>query len=150
MTPKQQWIKSQYESSPEKNIPLFTSSLNTQTLVANPVPQGDVPKPLSFISIASQLAPNDRRILQNEGAYHSLLTNMEKGDLPAIQVDLQNLVTTPNISNAAITVLNNALAEATLTIPDPNWQAQILANPAELAGYAPVLINEVIEALALP
>ena len=144
---KAQWIRDQYALSPEKNIPLFASSLNTQSLVPNPIAQGQIPKPLSFAAIASQLAPNDRRILQNEGAYHSLLANVEKGDLPAIQADLQNLVTTPNISTAAVTVLNNTLAESTQTILDPNWQAQIMASPAELAGFAPVLVDEVVAAL---
>lgn len=144
---KAQWIRDQYALSPEKNIPLFASSLNAQSLVPNPIAQGQIPKPLSFTAIASQLAPNDRRILQNEGAYHSLLTNVQKGDLPAIQADLQNLATTPNISEAAITVLNNALAESTQTILNPSWQAQIMASPAELAGFAPVLVDEVVAAL---
>jgi len=145
---KTQWIRDQYALSPEKNIPSFASSLNTQSLVPNPVPQGTVPKSIDMIEVAAQISPNDCRLLLAEGAYQSLLTNIDKGNLPASQLALQALITTPGLSPSTVTLLTQVLTESTQTIPDPNWQAQIYASPAELAGYAPVLTDEVVEVLA--
>lgn len=145
---KSQWIRDQYELSTEKNIPLFTSTLNTQSLVTNPVPQGTVPKSIDMNEVAAQISPNDCRLLLAESAYQSLLTNIDKGNLPASQLALQALITTPGLSPSTVTLLTQVLTESTQTIPDPNWQAQIYASPAELAGYAPVLTDEVVEVLA--
>ena len=144
---KFEWIRARYNTSPEKNIPLFTSILNTQSLVANPVPRATVPKPISILQVASNLSANDRRLLQNEGAYSSLIENVNKGDLMSAQADIQNLATTPQISPAAIATLQTALEATTQTEPDPNWQSQIMASPAELAGYGVIYRNEVEEAM---
>ncbi len=148
MTAKTEWIRANYDS--QMPIPEWVSFANTAQLVANPTPQGGVPKPLSIIEFGVDLTPNDRRILQNEYAYRSLLTNINKGDLQSVQADLQNLATTPQISPEAIAILNTALAESTMTIPDPNWQSQVLLSPAQQAGFDAVLVNEVEEALAEP
>ncbi len=145
MSTKAEWIRENYD--PELSIREWVSFANTPTLVNNPNLQGEVPKPLSFIEFASNLTPNDRRILQNESAYQSLLVNFNKGDLPAIQADLQNLTTTPSISQDAINVLDTAIYESTMTIPDPNWETQVMLSPAQLAGFDVVLVDEVEEAL---
>ena len=148
MTAKQQWIRTRYNASAEKNIALFTSVLNTQSLVTNPVTRALTPKPISILQVASTLSANDRRLLQNEGAYSSLIKNIEKGDILSAQADIQNLATTPQISSAAITVLQGALQATTQTELDPNWQAQIMASPAELAGHGVIYCDEIEQVLA--
>jgi hypothetical protein len=120
--------------------------LNTLNLVANPVPQGLVLKPLSVAAIAGTISASDRRLLQNEGAYKSLLQNLEKGQFLDVLACIQNLATTPNLSEDGITKLNNAIVTAQETELDPNWQPQILATPAELAGFSPVTLQEWEEA----
>ncbi len=142
---KAEWIRANYDV--KLPIPEWVSFANTEQLVDNPAPQGEVPKPLSILAFAANLAPNDRRLLQNEGAYKSLLANVDKGDILSTQADLQNLATTPQISQAAIDILNTALYESTLTIADPNWQSQVLLSPAQQAGFDAVLVDEVVEAL---
>lgn len=138
---KLEWIQQQIA----QGVTNF-SVLNTPELVANPVPQGQVPKPVSILEFAANLSPNDRRLLQNEYAYRSLLTNINKGDLSSIQADLQNLTTTPSISQDAITILNSTLTATTETMPDPNWQSNVYLSPAQQAGFDVVSLQDWIEA----
>ena len=147
MTPKQLWIRAQYAASTEKNIALFTAAANRESMVTNPAPLTNVPKPISILAVAENLLPNDRRLLQNEGAYESLIKNVAKGDLISAQADIQNLTTTPSISLAAIAILQGALEATTLTEPDPSRTPLVLASPAQLSGHGLILCNEVVEAL---
>ncbi len=147
MTAKAQFIQAQRLLYPIEPIASFTSRLNTPSLVNNPTERGTVPKPLSILEIASDLVANDRRLLQNQGSYNSLITNINKGDLLSIQADIQNLATTPQLSTEGVTVLNEALAASAETIPDPNWQAQLMLSPAQVAGFGTILTSEVVEAL---
>ena len=140
---KRDWIRAQYATFTPQNVALFTSAMNTQTMVTNPSPLTNVPKPISILAVAENLLPNDRRLLQNEGAYKSLIDNVVKGDLISAQADIQNLATTPQISPAAIAILQGALAASTLTEPDPNRPPLILASPAQLAGHGLILCDEV-------
>ena len=144
---KRDWIRAQYATFTPQNIPSFTSAMNTQSLVTNPAPQLNVPKRISILEVAANLLPNDRRLLQNEGAYKSLIDNVAKGDLLSAQADIQNLATTPQISPAAIAILQGALQATTQTEPDPSRPAQILASPAQLAGHGIIFCDEVVEAL---
>ena len=147
MTPKQLWIRAQYATFIPQNVALFTAAMNRQSQVTNPAPITNVPKPISILAVATNLLANDRRLLQNEGAYKSLIDNVAKGDLISAQADIQNLTTTPQISPAAIAILQGALAATMLTEPDPNRPPLILASPAQLAGYGLILCDEVVEAL---
>ena len=142
---KTEWIRANYDT--KLSIPEWVSFANTAQLVSNPSSQGQVPKSLSVIEFATNLSPNDRRLMQNEGANNSLIANINKGNLSTIQIDLQNLVTTPQISPEAINILNAALIATTKTIPDPNWQAQVLLSPAQQVGFDVVYVDEVVEAL---
>ena len=147
MTSKQLWIRARHSASTEKNIALFTAAANRESMVTNPAPLTNVPKPISILAVARNLLANDRRLLQNEGAYKSLIDNVAKGDLISAQADIQNLATTPQISPAAIAILQGALAATTLTEPDPNRPAQIMISPAQLAGHGIIFCDEVVEAL---
>ena len=80
--------------------------------------------------------------------YGLAIKNINKGDLLSAQADIQNLITTPQISPAAIAVLQTALQSTAQTELDPNWQPQIMASPAELAGYGLIYSNEVEQAIA--
>ena len=147
MTPKQLWIRTQYATFTPQNVALFAAAMNRQSMVTNPAPLTNVAKPISILAVATNLLANDRRLLQNEGAYESLIKNVAKGDLISAQADIQNLTTTPSISPAAIAILQGALEATTLTEPDPNRPPLILASPAELAGHGLILCDEVVEAL---
>lgn len=157
MTPKQQWIRDQYEASSEKNVYVFTSILNTQSLVANPVPQGNVPKAINLTGIVNNIPDADVLLLNTTYAplVDSIIKNIDKGSIP----DLANLIrglSASNLSQAAKDSINSSFQEIALSYqdpatygdPDPNWQAQIWANPAELAGYDSVAPDEVVKALA--
>lgn len=134
------WIRSKIDTIHD------FGDLNTPSLVANPVPQGLVFKPLSVATIAGTISAADRRLLQNEGAYKSLLQNLEKGQFFDVLACIQNLATTPNLSQDGVAKLNNAITTTQETELDPNWQAQILATPAELNGFPPVTLQEWEEA----
>ncbi len=144
---KQQWIKSQaqYLNITNPND-LWSHLLTTQVEVENTSPEATIPKPLSILEFAASLDPNDRRLMQNEGAYQSLITNINKGDLPSAQADIQNLITTPQLSQDAIGVLNAALIATTETIPAPR-QPTAKVPMYVAAGYAELTLGEVIEAI---
>jgi hypothetical protein len=135
------WIKSQIGA-----VSNF-GDFNTPNWVTNPEPRKDVIRSGAIFTFADNLLPNDRRILMNEGAYQALLTNFSQNSIPDVVNCLESLLTTTGLSANAITKLESLLANAPNDLePDPNWKAQILATPAQLAGFDPVSIQEWEEA----
>ena len=144
MTPKRQWILARYNDSIEKNIPLFTSALNTQSMVANPVPRGTVPKQIT-IEQAFALVPNVEAFpISETRTYDRLLDAFQRGRMDWVQDNITTLVNGGKMTLPTAQALGGLMAQTEL---DPNWQAQILASSAELAGYGLIYCNEVEEAL---
>ena len=144
MTPKHQWILTRYNASSEKNIPLFTSAINTQSLVANPVSRATVPKPIT-IEQAFALVPNVEAFpISETRTYDRLLDAFQRGRMDWVQDNITTLVNGGKMTLPTAQALGALMAQTEL---DPNWQSQIMASPAELAGYGLIYSNEVEEAM---
>lgn len=142
---KAQWIRDQYTLSTEKSVPLFTTLLNTKSLVSNPDPQPTVAKRFT-VKEAFKVVPDAELFpISESNTYRlGLLPAFEAGRMDWVQDNIKTLIAggimTPETA-AAIGVL---MAQTEL---DPNWQAQIMASPAELAGFGLIKVSDVNEAL---
>ena len=144
MTPKQQWILAQYNASTEKNIALFTSDLNTQSLVANPVAKATIPKKLT-IEQAFALVPNVEAFpISETRTYDRLLDAFQQGRMDWVQDNITTLVNGGKMTLPTAQALGALMAQTEL---DPNWQPQIMASPTQLAGYGVIYCDEVEQAL---
>ena len=156
-TLKQLWISTQYGASTEKNVALFTSALNTQSLVANPVPRAKVPKSVNLTQIVNGLPSADVLMLntQYSSVVTSLIVNIDKGAIADVANLIRGLMAS-NLSQAAKDSINTefqAIAAsyqdpATFGDLDPNWESQILASPAQLAGYGVIQVSDITETLS--
>ena len=157
MTPKQQWIRDRHNDSIEKNVALLTSVLNTESLAANPVPRAKVPKSVNLTQIVNALPSADVLLLntQYSPVVAALIENINKGAIADVANLIRGLMAS-NLSQAAKDSINTefqAIAAsyqdpATYGVFDPDWQGQILASPAKLAGYGVIQANDIVEALA--
>ena len=157
MTPKQQWIRARYTASIEKNIPLFTSALNMRSLVPNSVPRAKVPKLVNLTQIVNGISSADVLLLntQYSPVVSALIENINKGAIADVANLIRGLMSS-NLSQAAKDSINTefqAIAAsyqdtATHGVLDPDWEPQIMASPAELAGYGLIYSNEVERAIA--
>ena len=146
-TQKRQWIEFQSQALSITNPNDLWSHLTTTSVeVENTDPRDDVPKPLSILEVAQSITPNDRRLLMGF-AYQSLLTNINKGDMLSVAADIQNLATTPEITQATIDTLNAILTAPPQTEPDPNWKPTKLVLMYVAAGFTELTLGEVVEAL---
>lgn len=142
MTTKQAWLKSQITANPTLSLEELLSQLNTQQLVANPVPQNQVSVPLSIDAIADLVPPLERFTIQETQTYSRLLEAVAAGNNKWISDQIANLVAAGKMSVETVRVLTPLLVA---TMPDPNWQAQILLTTAQQAGFGSVLVTELME-----
>ena len=157
MTPKQLWIYSQYNASTQKNIPLFTNIINTQLLVANPVPRAKVPKSVNLTQIVNGISSADVLLLNTQ--YSSIVTalieNINKGAIADVANLIRGLMAS-NLSQAAKDSINTEFQSIAASYEnptiygdlDPNWKPQIMASIAQLAGYEIIQVSDIESALA--
>ena len=156
MTPKQQWIFTRYNASSEKNIPLFTSVLNTRSLVSNPVPRAKIPKSVNLTQIVNGIPSADVLLLntQYSPVVTALIENINKSAIADVANLIRGLMAS-NLSQAAKDSINTEFQTIAASYQDPvthgdldpNWQSQIMSSPAELAGYGVIQVNDIDEAL---
>ena len=141
---KSEWIREQYNASTEKNIALFTSALNTQTLVANPAARVTVPKQIT-IEQAFILVPNVETFpISETRTYDRLLDAFQRGRMDWVQDNITTLVNGGKMTLPTAQALGTLIAQTEL---DPNWEPQIIASPAQLAGYGLIQVNDIEMAL---
>ena len=141
---KLEWIKAQYTASQEKDISTFTSALNTQSLVSNPVPQGIVPKAITINEAFSIVPDAEAFEISETRTYDRLLDAFNHGRMDWVQDNIKTLIAGNKMTVATANALGALMAQ---TEPDPNWQAQVLLSPAQQAGFDVVYVDEVVEAL---
>ena len=141
---KLEWIKAQYTASQEKNIPTFTSALNTQSLVSNPAPQGTVPKAITINEAFSIVPDVEAFAISETRTYDRLLDAFNHGRMDWVQDNIKTLIAGNKMTVATANALGAHMAQ---TEPDPNWQVQVLLSPAQQAGFDVVYVDEVVEAL---
>ena len=153
---KDEWIREQYNAATEKNIALFTSALNTQSLAANPIPRATVPRVVNFTEIVNSISSTDLLIFYKDYAaiVEAIIENIAKNSLADV-ANLLRALSTSSLSQQTKDYMNSKFQEiaasyqdpVTHGVLDPNWQPQIMASPAELAGYGLIYRNEIEEAL---
>ena len=144
MTPKQLWIRARYATFTPQNVALFTSAMNTQTMVVNPAPLTNVPKRID-IKQAFDLVPDTEAFAISETrTYDRLLDAFKQGRMDWVQDNIQTLIAGGKMTVATAQALAALMSQ---TEPDPNRPALILASPAQLAGHGLILCDEVEAAL---
>ena len=141
---KDEWIREQYNSATEKNIALFTSALNTQSLVANPIPRATVPKRIDIKQAFDIVPVAESFTISETRTYGRLLDAFQQGRMDWVQDNIKTLVAGGKMTLLTAQSLGVLMAQTEL---DPNWQPQVMASPAELAGYELIYRSEVEEAL---
>ena len=144
---KQQWIKSQSQALNITNPnDLWSILLTTLVEVANPTPQGTVPKPLD-IREAFTLIPNSEKLPISESVTYrqGLIPALQSGNMGFVEDNITTLVVGGLMSPETAQALSALLAETEL---DPNWQPTIKVPLYVSAGFDSLTLNEVVEALA--
>ena len=116
--------------------------LNTPNWVANPVPQSTIPKPIVLAEAMALMIPSEAYAVSESEAYKRILDAISQGRLDWVADNLAVLHGAGVLSDATMQSLGG-LMQQTITVNNP---AQILATPAELAGFSPVTLQEWEEA----
>ena len=141
---KQQWLLNQIAEFPELSARELASYLNDKVLVDNPTPIGQVPVTTTLEEVSSKVADNEVFVIGETEAYKRILDALNQNRPDWIIGNLTTLKRGGKLSQESYDAILVLLQRTEL---DPNYQAQILISPAELAGYGIILVNEVEELL---
>ena len=144
MTPKQLWIRARHSASTEKNIALFTSAMNTETMVVNPAPSTNVPKRIDIKQAFDLVTDTEAFAISETRTYDRLLDAFKQGRMDWVQDNIQTLIAGGKMTVPTAQALGALMAQ---TEPDPNRPPLIMASPAQLAGHELILCDEVVKAL---
>jgi hypothetical protein len=141
---KQQWLLSQIEQFPELSPRELTSYLNDKVLVDNPVPIGQVSVTTTLEEVSTVVADNEVLAIAESPIYDKILDAINQNRPDWIVGNLNTLKRGGKLSQASYDAILVLLQRTEL---DPNYQAQVLISPAELAGYGAILVSDVEELL---
>jgi hypothetical protein len=141
---KQQWLLSQIEQFPELSPRELTSYLNDKVLVDNPVPIGQVSVTTTLEEVSAVVADNEVLAIAESPIYDKILDAINQNRFDWIVGNLTTLKRGGKLSQASYDAILVLLQRTEL---DPNYQAQVLISPAELAGYGAILVSDVEELL---
>jgi hypothetical protein len=139
---KQQWLLSQIAQFPELSARELTSYLNDKVLVNNPVPIGQVPVTTTLEEVSDVVADNEVLAIAESPIYDKILDAINQNRPDWIVGNLTTLKRGGKLSQGSFDAIIALLQRTEL---DPNYQAQILISPAELAGYGAILVSDVEE-----
>jgi hypothetical protein len=139
---KQQWLLSQIEQFPELSPRELTSYLNDKVLVDNPVPIGQVSVTTTLEEVSAVVTDAEVLAIAESPVYNKILDAINQNRLDWIVGNLTTLKRGGKLSQESYDAILVLLQRTQL---DPNYQAQILVSPAELAGYGAILVSDVEE-----
>jgi hypothetical protein len=139
---KQQWLLTQIAQFPELSARELTSYLNDKVLVNNPVPIGQVPVTTTLEEVSDVVADNEVLAIAESPIYDKILDAINQNRPDWIVGNLTTLKRGGKLSQGSFDAIIALLQRTEL---DPNYQAQILISPAELAGYGAILVSDVEE-----
>ncbi|MFN6560013.1 MAG: hypothetical protein RMY28_009415 [Nostoc sp. ChiSLP01] len=127
-----------------QNYSAIANLLNNKPLIANPVPQEEIPKQLTLVNLFQAITPQEAvETFKIPGLLDRVESVVNANDRVNISI-LFEIVKT-YISQDSKDNLTNLLS---LTEPDPNWQSQVVGlSRAEQLGIYPITNSEVQEAL---
>ena len=141
---KQEWLLIQIAQFPELSARELASKLNDKTLVDNPQPQQQVPVVTTLEEVSLEVTDAEVLAIAESPIYGRILDAINQNKLDWIIGNLTTLRRGGKLSQVSFDAILALLQRTEL---DPNYQAQILISPAELAGYGIILVNEVEELL---
>jgi hypothetical protein len=139
---KQQWLLSQIAQFPELSARELTSYLNDKVLVNNPVPIGQVPVTTTIKEVMDVIADDEVLLIGESPLYDKILDARNQGRFDWVIDNLNALKRGGKLSQGSFDAIIALLQRTEL---DPDYQAQILISPAELAGYGAILVSDVEE-----
>jgi hypothetical protein len=139
---KQQWLLTQIAQFPELSARELTSYLNDKVLVNNPVPIGQVPVTTTIKEVMDVIADDEVLLIGESPLYDKILDARNQGRFDWVIDNLNALKRGGKLSQGSFDAIIALLQRTEL---DPNYQAQILISPAELAGYGAILVSDVEE-----
>jgi hypothetical protein len=139
---KQEWLLSQIAQFPELSPRELTSYLNDKVLVDNPVPIGQVSVTTTLEEVSAVVTDAEVLAIAESPVYNKILDAINQNRLDWIVGNLTTLKRGGKLSQESYDAILVLLQRTQL---DPNYQAQILVSPAELAGYGAILVSDVEE-----
>jgi|694.fasta_scaffold03479_25 hypothetical protein len=141
---KQEWLLSQIAQFPQLSARELTSYLNDKVLVDNPVPIGQVSVVPTVEEVSTIVTDSEVLAIAESPVYLRILDAITQNRPDWIVGNLTTLKRGGKLTQASFDAIIALLQRTQL---DPNYQAQILITPAELAGYGAILVSDVEELL---
>jgi hypothetical protein len=139
---KKQWLLSQIALNPKLSARELTSYLNDKQLIDNPVPIGQVSVKTTLEEVSAVVTDAEVLALAESPVYLRILDAITQNRPDWIVGNLTTLKRGGKLSQASYDAILVLLQRTEL---DPNYQAQVLISPAELAGYGAILVSDVEE-----
>jgi hypothetical protein len=141
---KQEWLLSQIAQFPQLSARELTSYLNDKVLVDNPVPIGQVSVVPTVEEVSTIVTDSEVLAIAESPVYLRILDAITQNRPDWIVGNLTTLKRGGKLSQPSFDAIIALLQRTQL---DPNYQAQVLISPAELAGYGAILVSDVEELL---
>jgi len=139
---KQEWLLTQIAQFPQLSARELASKLNDKVLVDNPVPIGQVPVVPTVEEVSTIVTDSEVLAIAESPVYLRILDAIAQNRPDWIVGNLTTLKRGGKLSQGSYDAILVLLQRTQL---DPNYQAQILISPAELAGYGAILVSDVEE-----
>ncbi len=137
---KQEWLLIQIEQFSELSARELASKLNDKILVDNPQPQQQVPVVTTLEEVSSKVTDAEILAIAESPIYGRILDAINQNKPHWIIGNLTTLRRGGKLSQVSFDAILVLLQRTEL---DPNYQAQILISPAELAGFGVILVSDV-------
>jgi hypothetical protein len=142
---KQEWLLSQIAQFPQLSARELTSYLNDKVLVDNPVPIGQVSVVPTVEEVSTIVTDSEVLAIAESPVYLRILDAITQNRPDWIVGNLTTLKRGGKLSQPSFDAIIALLQRTQL---DPNYQAQVLISPAELAGYGAILVSDVEELIS--
>jgi len=139
---KQEWLLSQIAQFPQLSARELTSYLNDKVLIDNPQLQQQVPVIATLKEVSDVVGDDEVLAIAESPIYDKILDAINQNRPDWIVGNLTTLKRGGKLSQESYDAILALLQRTEL---DPNYQAQILISPAELAGYGAILVSDVEE-----
>jgi hypothetical protein len=137
------WIRSQL--LPNETPGGAVVRLNFRHLVPNPTPQGDIPAPVTISDLVNLCDDDEEFAITETQTYKLAVEAWNSGNRTDAINYFHILIRGGVIGEASAQAIGARLQE---TIPDPNWEPQVMLSLAEQAGHGFVSYEEIAEAIA--
>ncbi len=137
-----------------QNYPAIADALNAQPTIANPTPQGTIPRPLSLTDVFGVIAqlPSGAAEMAKlkslpDWAYQGGVEAMTERNATSIANWLTTIAAIVGFEAATVTAMNAAKTQLlAATIADPNYSATIAGDSIATAAGLPFVTAAMVQA----